>query len=196
MRTKTINQLKAEYILSHWQLRNGVVYSKITDKPAAFSGKDSCGHRRQTIKLNGKHFPIYIHEAMFVLFHRRPVTEGKQLHHIDQNIENNAPDNLIELSPAQHNRIHAYLKDDPLHSIYLYRGAWVFHWKDDDGKQHNRTFYGINEAMEYRNQIEAPRRAELRALGLNCKRAGNRITENMLRRRNHIPNHRLWRTSV
>ncbi|MFP1484028.1 hypothetical protein ACLB1S_22195 [Escherichia coli] len=39
--------------------------------------------------------------------------------------------------------------------------------------RHKRRFPGINEAMIFRAEIEEPRRAELRALGLNCKRSGS-----------------------
>ncbi|WP_097484898.1 HNH endonuclease [Escherichia coli] len=193
---KTTNELKAAYILDHWFLRDGVIFTRHGNKPVRFSSKDKDGRRFQTIRINGKRALIRIHDAMFVLFHRRPIGNGMAIHHIDQNPENNAVDNLIELTPAQHSRIHAYLKDDPLRGIKPNRGTWFYKWRDDNGIPHGRCFHGINEAMTFRDQIEAPRRAELRALGLNCKRAGNRITENMLRRRNHIPNHRLWRTSV
>ncbi|WP_097178456.1 HNH endonuclease [Escherichia coli] len=193
---KTKKQIKAEFILSHWQLRDGVIFTRWGNKPVAFSNKSKDGRRFQMIKINGKWAGVYIHDAYFVLFHRRPIAEGKILHHIDGDYTNNSINNLIELTHRQHQRIHAYLKDDPLRAIRPNGTAWAYYWNDDNGVHHCRSFHFINEAMEYRNQTEEPYRQELRALGLNCKRAGNRITENMLRRRNHIPNHRLWRTSV
>lgn len=119
-----------------------------------------------------------------MLFHDRPITEGKEIHHRDGNPENNAVSNLIELTRTQHRRIHQFQCNDPLRGIRLHQGAWRFRWYDDDGKQHNRRFPGINEAMEFRAEIEHPRRQELRALGLNCKRAGNRLTTATMRQIN------------
>lgn len=190
---KINNKSKAEYILSHWRLRDGVVYSKITDKPLTFISKNRNGHRFQGVKINGKTTAISIHEAVFVLFHRRPVTEGKQLHHIDQNPQNNTPANLIELSPSQHKHIHFFMNNDPLRGIRPNHGAWRYQWNDNDGVHRARSFHGINEAMTFRDQIEAPRRAELRALGLNCKRCGNRITENTMRKISRPARVGLWR---
>ncbi|HEI3484674.1 TPA: hypothetical protein SI347_004710 [Escherichia coli] len=46
-----------------------------------------------------------------------------------------------------------------------------------------------HEAMTFRAEIEHSRRQELRALGLNCKRAGNRLTTATMRqinKRDHL----------
>ncbi|EPU9834241.1 HNH endonuclease [Escherichia coli] len=190
---KTKNQIKAEYILSHWQLRDGVVYSKITNKPVAFATKDKDGRHNQTIRINGKEYKAFIHEAVFILFHRRAIDEGMVIHHVDHDFTNNAINNLVELTPRQHSRIHAFACNDPLRGICLRCGAWVFRWYDDNGVKHVRHFHGIDDAMNFRAEIEAPRRAELRALGLNCKRSGNHITRNTLRQISRPARVGLWR---
>ncbi len=186
------NEIKFEYIKRNWELRDGIVYSKRTGGPVSFAGKNGKGHRFTNSTINGKQYYFLIHEAVFVLFHDRPITEGKELHHIDENPENNAPENLIELTRKQHKRIHQYQFNAPMRGIYLDQGAWRFQWRDDNGRR-SRSFHEINEAMAFRDEIEEPRRQELRALGLQCKRAGNRQTASTLRQRNRQQNPRLWR---
>lgn len=167
------NQIKYEYVKEHWQLRDGIVYSKRTDQPVAFASKNKDGRHFQNTKINGKYYSIFIHEAIFVLFHDRPIAEGKEIHHKDGNPANNAIDNLIELTPTQHKRIHAYQCDAPLRAIDLHKGAWRFRFFDDNGIYRGRRFNNLNEAMAFRDEIEHPRRQELRALGLNCKRVSS-----------------------
>ncbi|HGG7419980.1 TPA: HNH endonuclease signature motif containing protein [Escherichia coli] len=164
------NNLKFQHIKRLWYLEDGIVYSKRTDKPVSFSSKGKTEHRFANTKINGKDRKVYIHEAIFMLFHDRPIAEGKEIHHKDGNPGNSAPDNLVELTRAQHTRIHKYQTDDPMRGICLNKGAWEFQWMDDNGIHRCRRFHGINEAMAFRAEIEEPRRQELRALGLNCKR--------------------------
>lgn len=164
------NKIKFEHIKKLWYLKDGVIYTRYGNKPVSFSGKTGDGRRFQPIKVNGKQYPVLIYEALFMLFHDRPIAEGKELHHIDGNYENNAPANLIELTSKQHRRIHAYQTNAPMRGIYLNQGAWRFQWLDDNGRLRGRSFHGINEAMAFRDEIERPRRQELRALGLNCMR--------------------------
>ncbi|MCH4755785.1 HNH endonuclease [Escherichia coli] len=164
------NQNKYEYAKQHWELRDGIVYSKRTGKPVSFSCKTGNGRRLQLIEINGKRHAVLVHEAVFALFHNRPIAEDKEIHHKDGNPENNAPENLIELTRKQHKRIHQFQCDDPMRGIYLYKGAWRFQWVENNGRLRNRCFHGINEAMAFRDEIEEPRRQELRTLGLNCRR--------------------------
>ncbi|MGX7750452.1 HNH endonuclease, partial [Escherichia coli] len=82
-------------------------------------------------------------------------------------------DNLVELTKTQHKRIHKYQTNDPMRGIYLQQGAWCFRWLDDNGRLLGRSFHEINEAMAFRDEIERPRRQELRALGLQCKRVSS-----------------------
>ncbi|MBL4103947.1 HNH endonuclease [Escherichia coli] len=167
------NAIKYEHVKRLWYLQDGVVYTRYGNKPVAFSSKTGNGRRFQIIKVNGKHHVVLIHEAVFMLHHNRAIAEGKEIHHIDMNHENNAIENLIELTPAQHGRIHKYQANDPMRGICLIQGAWQFYWYDDDGRYRSRSFHGVNEAMAFRAEIEEPRRQELRALGLNCKRVGS-----------------------
>lgn len=178
------NQIKYEYVKRLWFLQGGVIFTRWGNKPVAFSGKDKDGRRYTMISVNGKCYSIYIHEAVFALYHNRPIAEGNEIHHRDGNPANNAIDNLIELTPTQHMRIHRYQCDDPLRAIDLHKGAWRFRFFDDNGKRTERRFNSINEAMAFRAEIEHPRRQELRALGLNCKRAGNRLTSATMRQIN------------
>ncbi|HGV3787579.1 TPA: HNH endonuclease signature motif containing protein [Escherichia coli] len=191
-----MNNEKFKYIKSHWELRDGIVYSKRTGKPKTFPSKERDGRRYQSFKINGKLFSVRIHEAVFVLFHNRPIAEGKEIHHRDGNPANNAIDNLIELTRKQHKRIHQFQCDDPLRGIRLYEGAWRFQWMDDNGRQRSRHFHSINEAMEFREEIERPRRAELRALGLNCKKEYRGVTASELRKISRTQNSRLFRTHI
>ncbi len=167
------NAIKFEYIKRNWELRDGIVYSKKTGKPVSFSSKNEYGRRCTAVRINGKWHSVLIHKAIFMLFHDRPIAAGKELHHRDGDYENNAPENLIELTDKQHKRIHQYQCDDPLRGIYLHQGAWQFQWLDDNGHQRARRFHSINEAMKFRDEIEEPRRQELRAMGLNCMRVSS-----------------------
>lgn len=169
------NELKFKYIKEHWELRDGVVYSKLTGNPVSFSSKEKNGRRFQPIKINEKQYAVLIHSAIFMLHHDRAIAEDKDIHHIDGNPENNNIDNLIELTRKQHMRIHQYQCNDPMHGIRLYKGAWRFDWIDDCGIRRGRRFNGINETMAFRDEIEEPRRAELRKLGLNCKRNNSQM---------------------
>lgn len=187
------NELKFQHIKRLWHLKDGVVFSRATGKPVSFSSKNTTGHRFTAIRINGKWHTVLIHNSVFMLHHNRAIAEGNEIHHIDGNYENNAIDNLIELTPTQHRRIHQYQRNDPMRGIYLNQGAWRFRWYDDNGRQRSRKFHGINETMAFRDEIERPRRQELRALGLQCKRAGNRQTASTLRQRNRQQNPRLWR---
>lgn len=190
------NKIKFEYVKRNWELRDGIVYSKRTGKPKTFPSKENGGRRFQLIKVNGKHYPVLIYEALFMLFHDRPIAEGKELHHIDGNYENNAIENLIELTPAQHRRIHMYQGNDSMRGIRLNHGAWQFRWQDDNGHRRARHFHDINEAMALRDQIERPRRQELRALGLNCKKEYRGVTASELRKISRKQNSRLWLTHI
>lgn len=164
------NKIKFEHIKKLWYLKDGVIYTRWGNKPKTFPSKSNGGRRFQMIKVNGKHYIVHIHEALFMLFHDRPIAEGKEIHHKDGDPENNAIDNLVELTRTQHRRIHLYQCNDPLRGIDLNKGAWRLQWYDDNGRQHGRRFHGINDAMDFRATIEEPRRQELRALGLNCMR--------------------------
>ncbi|HCJ9458660.1 TPA: HNH endonuclease [Escherichia coli] len=190
------NAIKFGYIKRNWELRDGIVYSKRTDKPKTFPNKTGNGRRFQMIEVNGKHYPVLIHEAVFVLFHDRAIAKGKEIHHIDGNYENNAPENLIEITRTQHKRIHQFQCDNPLRGIVLNQGAWCFQWQDDNGRRRHRRFQEINEAMAFRAEIEEPRRQELRALGLNCKKEYRGITASQLRKISRKQNSRLWRTHI
>ena len=111
---------------------------------------------------------IYIHEAVFMLSHDRPVAAGMVIHHIDGDPLNNSLDNLIQLTPSQHKHIHAYMTDDPLRGLRLRYGRWEFNWVDKEGCRQYKSFCGINEAMLFRAEVEEPFRQELRCLGLHC----------------------------
>lgn len=190
------NQIKYEHIKRLWYLRDGVIFTRWGNKPVAFSGKDKDGRRYTTISVNGKRYAVLIHEAVFMMFHDRAIAEGKEIHHADGNYENNAISNLVELTDKQHMRIHKYQTNDPLRGIFLVSGAWRFRWYDDNGHRRSRSFHGINEAMTFRAEIEEPRRQELRALGLNCKKEYRGVTASQLRKISRKQNNRLFRTHI
>ncbi|WP_215263078.1 HNH endonuclease [Escherichia coli] len=190
------NKIKFQHIKRLWYSKDGVVFTRYGNKPVAFSGKDKTGRRYTMIRVNGKQYIIRIHEAVFMLHHDRAIAEGKEVHHVDGNYENNAPENLIELTPKQHKRIHAFQCDDPLRGIFLASGAWQFRWRNDNGRRRARHFHSINEAMTFRDEIEEPRRQELRALGLNCRKISHGVTSSQLRKISRKQNNRLWRTHI
>lgn len=190
------NELKYNYIKRLWHLQDGVIYTRWGNKPVAFASKDKDGRRFVKIEINDKAHTLYIHEAAYMLHHNRPITEGMVIHHVDGNYENNNANNLAELTPKQHRRIHTYQIDDPMRGIYLNQGAWTFKWMSDDGKHRTRRFHGINEALAFRDEIERPRRQELRALGLNCRKVSRGITASELRRISRQQNTRLWRAHI
>lgn len=155
------------YIVKHWYLQDNIVYSYLTRKPVVFCVGGG-GHLHLSAKVRCGRLTISLHQAVFMLYHNRPIGDGMVIHHIDGNPLNNHPSNLVELTHTQHHRIHAYQCDDPMRGIDLHKGVWRFRYLDDDGHRHEKDFYEINDAMKFREEIEAPRRAELRALGLDC----------------------------
>lgn len=177
------NELRFRHIKRLWHLKDGIIYTRHGNRPIKFKPNYK-GYLMTDTKSDGKRFAVRQHEAVFMLFHDRPIAEGKEIHHIDGDRQNNVPDNLIELTPTQHQRIHKYQSYDPLRGIDLDGGSWKFRWCDDNGCHRARRFHSINEAMKFRAEIEEPRRQELRALGLNCKRAGNRLTTATMRQIN------------
>ncbi|MED9268496.1 HNH endonuclease [Escherichia coli] len=190
------NVIKFEHIKRLWYLKDGVIFTRWGNKPVAFFFNDKDGRRSVVVRINGKSYSILIHEAVFVLFHDRPIAEGKEIHHKDGNYENNAVSNLVELTRTQHARIHKYQCDDPLRGIRLDQGAWQFQWMDDNGIHRCRRFHSVNEAMAFRAEIEEPRRQELRALGLNCRKISHGVTSSQLRKLSRQQNNRLWRTHI
>lgn len=162
-------QEQFEYIINHWYLKDGVIYSHYTQKPVSFSHVNN-GHHYKNIRIKGEETTIYVHQAAYMLHHSKPIGEDTHIHHIDGNPLNNYPTNLIELTPLQHRRLHTYQSNDPMRGIRLRRGRtlWEFRWHDDNGRQCSKYFHGINEAMKFRAEIEESYREELRALGLDC----------------------------
>ncbi|MCZ0520477.1 HNH endonuclease [Escherichia coli] len=190
------NKIKFDHIKRLWFLKDGVIFTRWGNKPVSFSCKSRGGRRYTNINVNEKLHKVYIHEAIFMLHHERAIAEDKEIHHIDGNYENNAISNLVELTRAQHTRIHKFQCDDPMRGIYLHEGAWQFRWYEESGRQRSRNFHSINEAMTFRAEIERPRRQELRALGLNCKKEYRGVTASQLRKISRKQNNRLWRTHI
>lgn len=189
------NELKFQHVKRLWYLEGGVIKTRHGNRPIKFK-PDWKGYLTTDTQCGEKRFRITQHEALFMLFHDRPIDEGKDLHHIDGDKQNNTINNIIELTPKQHQRIHKYQADDPLRGIRLDQGTWRFEWMDDNGRQRKRRFQGINEAMTFRAEIEEPRRAELRALGLNCKKEYRGVTASQLRKISRKQNNRLFRTHI
>lgn len=190
------NQIKYEHIKRLWYLQDGVIYTRYGNKPVAFSSKAGNGRRFQIINIDGKTHSVFIHDALFMLHHNRPIAEGKEIHHVNGDYEDNAVDNLAELTRTQHRRIHQFQCNDPMRGVSLDQGAWRFQWMCDDGKHTSRRFHSINEAMTFRAEIEEPRRQELRALGLNCKKEYRGVTASQLRKISRTQNSRLFRTHI
>lgn len=190
------NELKFQHIKRLWYLEGSVIKTRHGNRPIKFR-PDRKGYLATDTQCGEKKFRIMQHEALFMLFHARPIAEGKEIHHRDGNHENNAITNLVELTRTQHKRIHAYQCNDPMRGIRLDQGAWRFQWMGDDGKLHrSRCFHTINDAMAFRAEIEEPRRAELRALGLNCRKISRGITASQLRKISRQQNTRLWRAHI
>lgn len=73
------NQIKYEYVKRLWFLQGGVIFTRWGNKPVAFTCKDKNGSRYVKININGKWHTVRIYEAVFMLFHDRPIAEGKEL---------------------------------------------------------------------------------------------------------------------
>ncbi|MFP1557167.1 HNH endonuclease [Escherichia coli] len=185
------NELKFHHIKRLWYVKDGVIYTRHGNRAIKFK-PDHKGYLTTDTESAGKRFNIKQHEAVFMFYYNRQIAEGKEIHHIDGNKQNNAIDNLIELTSKQHSRIHKYQIDDPIRGLYL-DGTWCYGWQDDNGVRHKRRFPGINEAMIFRAEIEEPRRAELRALGLNCKQSGSGPTNGTIRKISRPSRTRQWR---
>ena len=111
------NEIKFQHIKRLWYLKDGVIYTRWGNKEVSFLAVASCGRHYQKIKVNSKRYNVYEHEAVFMLYHDRPIADGKEIHHIDGNYLNNAIENLVELTRTQHKRIHQYQSDNPLRKI-------------------------------------------------------------------------------
>lgn len=191
------NKIKFDHIKRLWFLKDGVIFTRWGNKPVAFANKTNNGRRFQQINIDGKTHPVLIHDALFMLHHNRPIAEGKEIHHINGDYENNAIDNLAELTRTQHRRIHLYQCNDPMRGIVLDKGAWFFLWRENNGKRRrSRAFHSIDDAMTFRAEIEEPRRQELRALGLNCRKVSRGVTASQLRKISRQQNNRLFRTHI
>ncbi|ENZ7220401.1 HNH endonuclease signature motif containing protein [Escherichia coli] len=106
------NQIKFEYIKSHWYLDEGVIYSQRTHMPISFSCKSSKNkHRFAMVNLaGGIETSICIHDAIWMMHHNRPLPDGKfEVHHVDGNILNNNPSNLVLMSNRMHRLYHRYI---------------------------------------------------------------------------------------
>lgn len=189
------NEIKFQHITRLWYLEDGVIKTRHGNRPIKFK-PDWKGYLTTDTQCGEKRFHITQHEAVFMFYYNRPIGEGKEIHHRDGNPANNAIDNLIELTSKQHRRIHKYQADDPMRGICLNKGVWCFQWIDDNGRLRNRRFHSINEAMEFRAEIERPRRQELRALSLNCKKEYRGVTASQLRKISRAQNSRLFRTHI
>ena len=189
------NELKFQHVKRLWYLKGGVIKTRHGNRAIKFRPNNK-GYLIADTESAGKRLYITQHEAVFMLFYDRPIAEGKEIHHIDGNYENNAIDNLVELTRTQHKRIHAYQCNDPMRGVSLDQGAWRFQWMCDDGKHTSRSFHSIDDAMTFRAEIEEPRRQELRALGLNCKKEYRGITASQLRKISRQQNNRLFRTHI
>ncbi|WP_157942635.1 HNH endonuclease signature motif containing protein [Escherichia sp. MOD1-EC6099] len=104
------NELKFQYIESHWELRDGIIYSKRTGKPIGFSSKSTNGRGGSVVSYNGKHLIIQEHQAMWMLSNKQAIPDNFVIHHRDLDYTNNAPENLILLSKRAHQFYHCYIK--------------------------------------------------------------------------------------
>lgn len=71
---------------------------RIILKPAWYTGRTKSKHIFE-------HHKVYCEDRGLT-----EVPEGYHIHHLDENKENNAPENLIMLSAGDHNRLHNWLK--------------------------------------------------------------------------------------
>lgn len=125
-------------------------------------------------KLETAEFDDYEYEHRVVAEEMldRPLKEGEQVHHLDENRENNSPDNLLVLSGPMHAKLHTWLNKNiitpkPEYAKRIERGC-VRCKMCDKPIDHTMTYcsndcYVLDERLEYR-RYEHPTKEVLEQL--------------------------------
>lgn len=165
------NQAKFDYIVSHWELRDGVIYRRDTHEAVSFGSKNQHGYRHHVVKFNGKKMNIRPHEAVWMFYHNRPIPDGDfHIHHIDLNPANNAPDNLILMSPRMHRLYHTYITDSKGCTFNAapqsHRAPWMAQVRLPIGRVIRKCFATEQEATAFVAYHRTPLIKAFQAMGL------------------------------
>ena len=57
------------------------------------------------------------HRYIYEQYLNRKLEPNEHIHHLDENKQNNKLENLIIVSPGQHNRLHAYIQNNDIESL-------------------------------------------------------------------------------
>lgn len=163
------NAEKFEYIKGHWYLDERVIYSQRTHMPISFSCKVRSGYRFKIIKINGKQIALCIHDAIWMLANNKPLPDGDfEVHHVDFNMLNNDPDNLVLMSNRMHQLYHSYISGSKGYCYCACRPnkPWRAQVKLPIGRRINKCFATEAEAQAFVEYHRAPIIKAFKAMGL------------------------------
>ena len=165
------NAEKFQYVMENYYLDEGVVYRRDTHEVVPFNSKVRTGHRLKIIKINGKKISLCIHDAIWMLANNKPLPDGDfEVHHVDFNVLNNAPDNLVLMSNRMHQIYHRYVSGS---KGYCYSAAPTHHLKPwrarlnlPIGRRITKHFATEAEAQAFVDYHRAPIIKAFKAMGL------------------------------
>ena len=163
------NAEKIQYVMENYYLDEGVVYRRDTHEVVPFNSKVRTGHRFKTIKINGKQISLCIHDAIWMLANNKPLPDGDfEVHHVDFNMLNNDPDNLVLMSNRMHQLYHSCISGS---KGYHYRAcrpnkSWIAQVKLPIGRRINKCFATEAEAQAFVEYHRAPIIKAFKAMGL------------------------------
>lgn len=90
-------------------VRDGKVYKGDREIVARRNTRKRCsydGYDRVDLYHEGKKRSIHVSQVVWIDQHNRPIPEGFEIHHLDKDPDNNAPENLVAVSDPDHRKLH------------------------------------------------------------------------------------------
>ncbi|EJE3344120.1 HNH endonuclease [Escherichia coli] len=175
----TNRQLKFDYITRNFELRGGVIYSRLTGGRVKFALNRANGRKMHSCHLTNnerltrttKYYAVYEHEAVWMLHHGKPVPDGNFcIHHIDGDPLNNEPNNLILLSARLHLLLHRLREGGKRYRLTTNprnkSAPWIARVNLPTGQRLGRCFRTEAEAAAWVERQEKPVINNFKKLGL------------------------------